>query len=500
MRELLDSATKRRLEVLEQLNERGTWINSHELATTNDASLRTINNDVHYLKDHWFPFLLIETSKKNGVRLTTPPSSHARIVYTSIIKDSEAFQFLERIFFEPNRNLENWVDELYISESSLYRIANQLTHSLNKFGMDLAKRPCQVISQDEKYIRYFYTTYFIEVYGIHDWPFNLNRTLILNLVHQVFAPLDPQIDDVQIIYLAYVLAISLTRQSQGQYTDLSQIDDIAPAHRELLTPYMKELKEIAEPLEMAKSDINVDDLISCMILYRSSDEAIKEQTEVYQQLCSFTTTISDIFSVHLSDFDQAQISNIMLQLYLHRKAFPFNNHILFDQYLYNATTIKNNYPTLTTVVYHSLTELEKTSGFPWASTYFNEILYWLLIKWKELPSSLEIRKAKVKILVLSDLGRDHAEMLVTLVENNFGPKVIITPYQESILFLDSQATKKLTEYDYYISTFYTELLPADKLIVVDAIPSDQNWGYVRRAINKIHSISPAVLDYLNSPN
>ncbi|MGY3749787.1 HTH domain-containing protein [Vagococcus acidifermentans] len=64
MRELLDSSTQRRLSILETLNEHGGWISSNELAKRNSASLRTINSDVNYLKDHWYPHLLIETSKK----------------------------------------------------------------------------------------------------------------------------------------------------------------------------------------------------------------------------------------------------------------------------------------------------------------------------------------------------------------------------------------------------------------------------------------------------
>ena len=84
MRELLDTPTQRRLKIIELLNEASDWISSNDLATKNNASLRTINNDVSYLKDNWSPNLLIETSKKSGVRLKTQPSSHVEMVYRHV--------------------------------------------------------------------------------------------------------------------------------------------------------------------------------------------------------------------------------------------------------------------------------------------------------------------------------------------------------------------------------------------------------------------------------
>jgi len=161
MRELLDSATKRRLNILEQLNRAANWISSTELAQLNQASLRTINNDLNYLKQHWAAYFKIETSKKNGVRLVTPQSSHVQIVYNAVFQRSDSFSLLENIFFDPNRNLEDWEESMFISESSLYRIANQLADSLERYDLTIQKRPCQLTNHKELYVRYFYTTFFM---------------------------------------------------------------------------------------------------------------------------------------------------------------------------------------------------------------------------------------------------------------------------------------------------------------------------------------------------
>ena len=123
MRNLLDTSTKRRLEIIEQLNLNSKWISSNDLAKKNNASLRTINSDIQYLKENAEDFFTIETSKKNGVRLKARPNSDISLIYNRVIKSSDAFNLLEKIFFNPNVLIENWDEEMFISESSLYRTA-----------------------------------------------------------------------------------------------------------------------------------------------------------------------------------------------------------------------------------------------------------------------------------------------------------------------------------------------------------------------------------------
>lgn len=99
MRPLLDIPTQRRLNILEQLNEADTWVSSNQLATLNNASLRTIHNDINFLKETYTPYLTIETSKKNGVRLLFHSCSHLKMVYQDIYKQSDAFSLIESVFF-----------------------------------------------------------------------------------------------------------------------------------------------------------------------------------------------------------------------------------------------------------------------------------------------------------------------------------------------------------------------------------------------------------------
>lgn len=496
MRELLDSSTKRRLEILEQLNRSADWLSSNELANTNKASLRTINSDVHYLKENWFPHLIIETSKKNGVRLSTPPSSHASVVYNSVIENSEAFQLLEKIFFDPHTNIEDWEDEMFISESSLYRIANQLTSSLTHYGLNLQKRPCRVSNQNEIYVRYFYTTFFSEVYGIHDWPFALDRRKTVILARDIFVKSGYQVDEVLIMNLAYVIAVSLERISQGFYSEISHPERITKEMRDPFYEFEEQINSLISVLDLSLNDKLLDDLINSIYFVKAIIIDHVDIIALKSKLADFIELIKVALDLEIDDLSRQNIKNVLTFIYLEHLTYPFDDYMLFNRYEFNGTAIRKNFPSFTKVIEKGLETMEEDMAFPWLSTFKNEVIYWVMVKWRRLPTILENKKEKASMLVLSDLGEEHANLLAEMILKNFGTKVKVVAYQESVIFLEDANPAIFEGYDYYVTTFFKDIIPEDKIIVVDAIPSDQDWGKIRRAINKINQIDPALLDYL----
>ena len=495
MRELLDSSTRRRLEILEQLNQTADWISSNELAHTNKASLRTINSDVQYLKENWFPYLIIETSKKNGVRLSTPPSSHASLIYKSVVDNSEAFQLLEKIFFNPKTNIEDWEEEMFISESSLYRIANQLSNSLEHYGLVLQKRPCRVTNHNEHYVRYFYTTYFHEIYGMYDWPFTIDRNGTIKLAQKMFDALGYQVNEVIVMDLAYLIAVSFERISQGFYTELTSSDAITAQQREQFYNHEEVINDLIGPIGLTLNNDILNDLINSVYFIKALVIDQIDLDQIKHRLGLFVDSIQEALNIELDDLSRKKINNVLSLLYLKHLEYPFDDFILFDRYEFNASAIRSTFPTFTQLVEKQLEQLEIELNFPWLNQFKNNVIYWIMVKWKRLPSILENKKAKANLLVFSNLGSEHADLLAELIMKNFGSKVKITVYHESIIFLSETNLSNLPEYDFFVTTFLRDEMPTDKIIVVDAIPSDQDWGKIRRAINQVNKIDPGVLNY-----
>lgn len=495
MRELLDAPTQRRLHILEQLNEVSDWISSNDLAKENNASLRTINNDISYLKDNWHPRLLIETSKKNGVRLRTQPSSHIELIYSYVLKNSDAFRLLESVFFDTTLSIEKWGERLFISESSLYRITNSISSSLEKYGLYLEKKPCRIIGVNEFSVRYFYTSFFREAYSVTEWPFKSNKKnaikLVQNMIDQL--KLDLSFDENEILHVSHILNVSLIRQSQGFFITHLSTQHISQQYKDAFQSNEELLADLAQEYGLTLTQEVLDDLIITFFYHLDAWNDQNEKLLIITEIDQFVRSILDAFRLKLTNKELLKLEVSMRHLYLFHKVYPFRNFIIFDKYYYNGIAIKQNFPMLNNVVENSLKSMEKKTGFPWNSSFHYVILYWIMIKWKNLPQLLEDKKEKATILVMSELGNDHVTFLTKMIDTNFGSKAIITPYTGSILFLDEVSHKDFSDYDIIITNFNTELLPHDKLIVIDDIPSNLDWGTLRRGINNINKMSPNFL-------
>lgn len=499
MRELLDTPTQRRLKILEQLNEVSDWISSNELASANDASLRTINNDVSFLKENWSPLLLIETSKKNGVRLRTQPSSHVEIVYRHVLKNSEAFRLLESMFFDTTLSIERWGEKLYISESSLYRITSAMSESLAKYGLQLEKKPCRVTGENEFYVRCFYTSFFREAYSITEWPFPVNKKDSVLFLREIAKSSNYEIDDAQLVHMNYIFNVCLIRQSQGFYNIVDVPDELSSNIKADILKHKPALEKIAYQYKLKVDDKMLNDLFFTIFYHQNSWQNQEEQLFVSKEINHFIKTVRAFFDITLSNNIADKIEGTMKHLYLYHRLYPFRNHIIFDDYLYSGSAIKKDYPTFNTVVEKGLKELEKNTDFPWESTYHNVILYWLMVKWENLPAILNEKREKAKILVISDLGKEHGLFLSKMILSNFKAKATTEHFQNSIIFLEEEDPEIFEAYDIIVTNFNTDLLPKEKLVVLDDIPSSGDWGVLRKAINGIHKVDLNKFTSLSDP-
>lgn len=489
MRELLDTPTQRRLKILEILNEVSTWISSNELAQQNNASLRTINNDVSYLKENWHPLLLIETSKKNGVRLKTQASSHVEFVYRYVLKNSEAFRLLESMFFDTSLSIEKWGEKLYISESSLYRITNVMSISLKKYGLILEKKPCRIIGENEFYVRYFYTSFFREAYNITEWPFPVDKKLSFDYIQSILNIINFDLDENQVNHINYLFNVCLIRQSQGFYAEKDLCFNNHKELQQLLLNDKTNLNKIAQTYKLKIDDKLLNDIILTIFFHQSDWKDAEEKFLVTNEIGCFIKNIRDVFDIKLSNSISHKIESNMLFLYQYHQLYPYRNYIIFDKYFYNGSVIKNNYPVFDTVVTKALNKLEKNTKFPWESEYHDVVLYFLMIKWHDLPEILEDKKEKAEILILSNLGKDHSNFMAKQIRNNFRFKANIDTFAGSISFLENEPKELFDDYDILITNFNTKLLPNDKLVVMDDIPSGNDWGTLRKNINKINKIN-----------
>ncbi len=91
-----------------------------------------------------------------------------------LYSEAMSLRFLEIIFFDETLGYEDMMEQLYLSESSLRRMVQNIQRALKAYGIALETQPFRVVGH-ETLIRNFYTTYFEEKYTLYDWPFeNVN--------------------------------------------------------------------------------------------------------------------------------------------------------------------------------------------------------------------------------------------------------------------------------------------------------------------------------------
>lgn len=495
MRELLDSTSKRRLLILERLSHSEKWISSQELADLCQASLRTINNDIHYLRENWSPTLLIETSKKNGVRLITPSTSQFHHIYTQTLKKSDTFRFIEEIFYEPTQSLDYWVEKLFISESSLYRISNQINRSLMRSNIRFSKRPCCLTSKNESDVRYFYTTYFTELYSMVDWPFALDAKKTLDFIECYLQAKNFPADDLELQSFSFLLAISAIRFQQG-FFEVATEPAVSPSELPdaLIFDQVKEqLAEILEPLGITNLEAFWID-INHTYYFSPLNCPPADLAAIHAVMQSFIQYIQAVLDLTIQPRDYQNLTSILTQIYLYDRKHPYPHYLLFNTYSYNARTIQSQFPIFTGVIDTGLEALGKALDFPQIDRYRSNFYCWLFFRWHDLPCQIDQLKKRCRTLILSNLGHDHAALLASLVRRNFGDKVEVVSSNKNSLFFDHEDVQFAEEFDTVIANFEIPTLASTKLLVFDDIPSNRNWGALRVQIQQSNILSK---DYLN---
>ncbi len=97
----------------------------------------------------------MNTQKFQGVRLNNITSNKLGNVYGLIYHESNEFQFVEKMLYESNQDAEYWINELYMSEASFYRMVNALEDFLKRRGLQLERSPFRITGPDERWVRFF---------------------------------------------------------------------------------------------------------------------------------------------------------------------------------------------------------------------------------------------------------------------------------------------------------------------------------------------------------
>ncbi|MGH0590577.1 helix-turn-helix domain-containing protein [Bacillus mycoides] len=154
-----DKDVKRKIEILQILNKRQTFVSSCEISDQLKCSSRTILNDISQLKkdipNNWD----IISIKSKGHRLVRPISESINCIIATYIKESLVYKVLMGIFNNKHYSLEKWSQKLYVNKITLKNILKKLNETLNQVNLELKFRVIR-LEGEERDIRCLYIAFF----------------------------------------------------------------------------------------------------------------------------------------------------------------------------------------------------------------------------------------------------------------------------------------------------------------------------------------------------
>lgn len=180
-----------------------------------DAVPKTIVNDCQEIEERWNAILQIERNTSGDLHLSEKHNHTVREVFSDILKESPTFQLLEILFFQPGKLRTELEKELFLSSSSLYRRIVKLNEGLKMRGLQIDRNNLMLTGTNELQVRLFMAAYFLEVYDVYEWPFQLDQKVVWTTVNQIDRHFDLKLNFLQKAELSFLIAVSIIRQQQG---------------------------------------------------------------------------------------------------------------------------------------------------------------------------------------------------------------------------------------------------------------------------------------------
>ncbi|PAB01036.1 helix-turn-helix domain-containing protein [Enterococcus canintestini] len=478
---LLNTAMKRRLYLIEFLAKQERWWPLEEAAAHLDCSTKTLITDVNYINDELEEYLHIDISKVRGIKAHPMQSNKINNIYQNVIQSSNEFQFLEQVFLNPDQDAEFWINKLFLSEATFYRMVSSVGKALKRRGLTLERKPFRITAPDERWVRFFYQAYFLEAYGTANWPFPIDRQELICFVMRTSTDFDILWDDHEIIEHAYLLMVTIIRASQGFLLS----EAIYAEEDDLLDHLIKSNHSYSEKIASTQYVLVPEwyKETSRTVFYEyytwdNQQQEIRIQTAVEH----FLQAVSKAVDFPLSTRDEKKIVQQLMGLYSTYSLYPYDREILHNYSQESAQNIQRIYPIFSKIVSVNLREIEKDCNFPWVQKTESDVLCILLKEWENLPLQLESLRRRLSILIVSNMGIRHANMLRSLLKGQYGERFKIDLYKESPLFVSSAELKLFEEYDLVVTNDLLADYQHSNLMIVDNYLSETDWEVLNRRV------------------
>lgn len=198
---------KRKLNILQILNNRKDYISSNDLASQLNCSNRTILNDISEFKKELPNSWKVMGVKSKGYILKKPITEPFSTIVMIFLKKSVLYKIILELFNNKKYTMEKWSQTLYINKQTLKNILDNFRPVLNDFNIDFNYRILEFVGCEIN-IRYFFIAFFASLQR------HLHRhTLSFDLQDKIKMTLKDHKVAIDFNLLAIIIEICINRMS-----------------------------------------------------------------------------------------------------------------------------------------------------------------------------------------------------------------------------------------------------------------------------------------------
>lgn len=461
MKELLSFQERRIVNILYALTVEHFYLTLKEIQTMNECSDRTVLSDIERIRDFWGD--KIELNNFENVLFLQDNSMGKLHQYIyDVLNQSLLCNLLVSVFFNPEENMDFHALETHISTSHALRTLNDIDAFLKRHDLMISKTSGKhfVEGNSEANLRYFMSEFLIQYQPIKKTFTNKKLMMtLLGIVKEAFEFKGISLNELMLNQMTLVFYVSILREKQG-FALMDSIDQFEDFDF-----------RVDETLEFTKEEV------------KAGLNQFNDFIFVYNKNLHLEKTLHDTFDKFIKKhnlhhvFKDADIISkptyiFMILTYCN----PTELERLLDRTVIFGKESKKTKAKTFELIYETIDNFSPNMK-NFLLKHLDQLIFWISLE----ISNYDIGIQK-KVLIISDLGEQHASDLKTFIELFYGHHHFNSASTINGLAVDVQKT--LDDYDLIISTTLIDNESSTPCIEINDYISESDMGRIFTALRK----------------
>lgn len=458
MLKFLDTNSQRINALLLMMKDDVRWRSTKHLADTLNVSHRTIAQDITQMKSMWGHLFIIETSTQFGVRIKNLSSHDYETILFALVRESLSINFIELLFVEPFKSLDDYAEKLFTSKSTLIRTIPRINEIIKVHSIMITSKQglYSFTSSNEPHLRKYFTRLFTDLYGTRYefFPLEFDFELIKKLTASILEQQKLIVNSISYSLFFYSVLVSLVRENQGfKFTTQDEFKPLDPTT----------LKRIHHSF-INVNDESIQSIIEIIQEYRINLDSCDEHVIFDQAFSDLCTAIESHYRIIVNEDNRKALKVSLSNIYFKFHTYPFKASLSFDKVRHYAQSIYRQHPLAIT----HLKLLIKSFTLKISVDY--ELMVWDCIYWivAQIPEIIANTHQRVNALYISDLSQEHANLIARVLDIHFGSNRILV----DVAHVNDHY--ELDGYDLIITPLNNLKESSIKTIVIHDYPNDDD--------------------------